>query len=358
MALSATFEEALAADSTHLYEEEIAKLKAEVASLRSINKAKTTEAAKLRELLDMVQSIEASHTKAPPWAVAPSKKNGHRATLSLMLSDLHLDEIVDPDEVEGLNGYSRDIAEQRLRRCIEKTIMLSRQYIAGVGYDGCFLFLGGDMVSGFIHEELNETNEAPIPETVEFWLDPLSSALGALADEFGHVHVAGVVGNHGRLTRKPRSKRRVIDNIDWLIYRLLMRDFRNDERVTWQIPQSADTTVEIYNTRFLFTHGDQFRGGSGIAGIVSPLMLGAHRKAKRAMQIDHKFDYLVMGHFHQYSMYKNLIINGSLKGFDEYAYTSNFEYEPPQQALWITTPENGITMSAPVLVGDKKREKW
>lgn len=356
--LSETFEEALESDATTLQDEQIAKLKAQVSSLTRDNKIKTAEAAKLREQLDLVQQIEASHMKAPAWASPPKRTKEYRAIPSLLLSDLHLDETVDPDEVEGLNAYSREIAEQRLQRCVEKTIMLSRDYISGVGYDGMYVFLGGDMISGFIHEELAETNEAPVPETVEYWLDPLSAALGTLADEFKKVHVAGVVGNHGRLTRKPRNKHRATDNIDWLIYRMLMRDFRNDDRFTWQIPTSADCTVEIYNTKYLFTHGDQFRGGSGIAGIVSPLMLGVSRKAKRAMQLDANFNYAVMGHFHQYSMYKSLIVNGSLKGYDEYAYCNNFEYEPPQQAFWVTTPENGITMTAPILVSDPKKERW
>jgi hypothetical protein len=146
--------------------------------------------------------------------------------------------------------------------------------------------------------------------------------------------------------------------LDWLIYRLLMRDYRNDSRVTWQIPYSADTTVKVYDTDFLFTHGDQFRGGGGIAGVLSPLMTGAYRKSKRGMQTGRTFDYMVMGHWHQYGAFKNIIVNGSLKGPDEYSYISNFEYEPAQQAFWITTPEHGVTFSAPILVEDRKREGW
>ena len=55
---------------------------------------------------------------------------------------------------------------------------------------------------------------------------------------------------------------------------------------------------------------------------------------------------------------QGLIVNGSLKGYDEYASVSNFRPERPQQALWLVTPENGISVSAPVLVADRKKEKW
>lgn len=33
-------------------------------------------------------------------------------------------------------------------------------------------------------------------------------------------------------------------------------------------------------------------------------------------------------------------------------------FEPPQQALWLTTPEHGVGFQAPVLVADRKKEGW
>ncbi|NBX73397.1 MAG: hypothetical protein EBQ89_03775, partial [Alphaproteobacteria bacterium] len=40
----------------------------------------------------------------------------------------------------------------------------------------------------------------------------------------------------------------------------------------------------------------------------------------------------------------------SLKGYDEYAYISNFRYEPPRQAFWLTDPDHGVTITAPIHV--------
>ena len=56
----------------------------------------------------------------------------------------------------------------------------------------------------------------------------------------------------------------------------------------------------------------------------------------------------------QYIHLTRLIVNGSLKGYDEYAYNNNFGFEPPQQALWLTHPKHGITFRMPVQV-DRKR---
>jgi hypothetical protein len=179
-----------------------------------------------------------------------------------------------------------------------------------------------------------------------------------LADQWGALHNAVTYGNHGRRTRKPRAKRRAQDNIEWLLYKVLERETRHDKRITWQITESADTIVPVYNTRFLLTHGDQFRGGSGIAGAMSPLLLGSHRKTRRAMASGRPYDVMVIGHFHQYLTLPGVIVGGTLKGTDEYAYLGNFGYEPPQQAFWVTTPEHGVTISAPVHVLDRQAEGW
>jgi len=52
------------------------------------------------------------------------------------------------------------------------------------------------------------------------------------------------------------------------------------------------------------------------------------------------------------------IVGGSLKGYDEYAYSLSLAPEPPQQAFWVTDPVHGVTVRAPILAGDRKAEKW
>ena len=192
--------------------------------------------------------------------------------------------------------------------------------------------------------------------SLDFWSEHLAGFINAIQAQFKQVHCVGVVGNHGRRTRKPVAKRRVRDNLDWLLYRMIARATPN---VTWMIPESADTDVEIYQYIYRLTHGDQFRGGSGISGMLAPIMLGHHRKVQQQMALGKKpFDWMVLGHWHQYMHGRGIIINGALKGFDEYSYLSNFRYELPQQAFWITTPEHGAAFAAPVFCQDRKAEGW
>jgi hypothetical protein len=57
---------------------------------------------------------------------------------------------------------------------------------------------------------------------------------------------------------------------------------------------------------------------------------------------------MLVGHFHQYVHTENIIVNGSIKGYDEYAASCNFSYEPPQQALFLVNSHRGITFRMPV----------
>lgn len=87
------------------------------------------------------------------------------------------------------------------------------------------------------------------------------------------------------------------------------------------------------------------------------MMIGDARKRKRSQAIRQPYDYLIVGHWHQLMYLKRMIVNGSLKGYDEYAFDSNFEYEPPQQAFWLTDARHGVTVQTMVHVQDDS-EPW
>lgn len=329
-------------------------------TLRATVAEQTEELTQLRQRLGLHDALQAARVGPPSWLAPKVPKKGNRAIPSLVVTDWHRGELVKPEQVDGLNKYNTAIADARMRRAFEGCVRVCRDYLKGVQYDGIQLFLPGDMISGAIHEELKETNEQTVAESVVGMVEPLEAGINLLAKEFGKVHVAAVVGNHGRSTRKPIAKNRAQDNMDWLIYKLVERDMVGRPDVTMQVSEAADTLVTLYGTRYLLTHGDQFRGGGGIAGILSPLLLGSHRKTRRAATAGKPYDVMVFGHFHQSLWFpsKGLIGSGCGIGYNEHAYVSNFEPEPPQCAMWLTTPEHGITVSAPIFVADRKSEGW
>lgn len=297
----------------------------------------------LESVVGRLAAIKPGDQRVPPWLRPKKRASKHIATPVLLLSDLHLDEKVNLREMEGLNEYNREIAEQRLERVVNKTAEYLKSYVAGVGIDGIVVPLMGDIISGGIHEELAKTNESPTPATIVHWVPRLASALTYLADEFGRVFVPTVEGNHDRTGKKIQYKNRVEESFAWIIYNWLADTLRNDPRITFSISQSPENRINVYGTEFLISHGDSTRGGGGIGGIFPPIMRWVHKKQSSYSSQRRPFDYALMGHWHQLVYGQNFIINGSLKGYDEYARGFAFSFERPQQALFLVTPENGIT---------------
>jgi len=305
-------------------------------------------------LLARLELFERPAGEPPTW-LTPKRPKKSTATVLVMLSDLHLDEVVVPGEIGYANAYNRRIAEQRLQRWTEKVLEMSRDYVAGITIDGAVVCLGGDLISGDIHEELAETNETTSLDTIVYWAPILAGSLQVLADHFGKIHVPCMVGNHGRTTRKPRMKLRVKTNLDWLLCTMIANQVAGDDRITWDIPESADCLFEIYDTKILLTHGDQVRGGGGgLGGLFAPLF---RFKAKK--RVNTEFDLLMLGHFHTLILAptSGFVCNGSLKGPDEFSRLMNFPDEEPQQAFLVCTPEHGPSIQAPIFVRHPK-EKW
>ncbi len=307
----------------------------------------SADAAAIKAIVEGVTKA-AKAQEVPKW-LEDVRKHGPHGVPTLFLSDLHWGEVVHPSQIGGVNEYNTRIAHQRLDRAVQGGIHLLRILDAEMRYPGIVMPLGGDMVSGDIHEELAQSNEMHTIPTVLDMEKQLAAAIALAADTFGAVFLPCVTGNHGRNTHKIRAKDRHHTSFDWLLYKLLESRFANDKRVTFLIPDGPDAYYKVYNTRYLLTHGDKLgRGGDGIIGALGPIIRGDHKKRSRNAQIDMSYDVLLCGHFHQYTHMSRVVVNGSLKGMDEYSYGEGFGFEVPQQALWITHPKYGPTYRMPV----------
>lgn len=308
--------------------------------------------AELEQLMDRYVAIKPADAKVPKWVTpkATRTKGQHRATALLMLSDLHLDEVVDIHEMGGMNEYSREIAERRLERIVEGTVKLTSTYVAGVHFDGIVVALNGDIITGDIHLELAMTNEAPTMATIVHWVPKLASALVYLADHYGKVHVPCTDGNHDRDPSKKRtpSKKRAESSYAWVIYNYLADLLRHDERITFSITTAPGQVYPIYGTTFHQIHGDGFRSAGGVGGIYPSMLKYLLRQDALYSTQGQRIDCHLLGHWHQYLTGPNWIVNGSLKGYDEYAKTNGFGFEPARQALAVVTPERGIVQQMPV----------
>ncbi|CAB4202059.1 hypothetical protein UFOVP1360_44 [uncultured Caudovirales phage] len=303
----------------------------------------------LERLLDRYTVVRPGDTKVPKWLAAPKgKQRQHHATALLQLSDLHLDEVVDLDAMAGMNAYDRDIATKRLERIVEGVVKLSTTYVGGVVFDGIVVALNGDILSGMIHEELAYTNEAPTPASIAHWVPLLASALDYLADHFGAVLVVCTDGNHDRTYRKIPAKQRAESSYAWIVYNWLADLCRPDDRISFKLTTAESQVYDIYSTTFHQVHGDGFRSAGGVGGIYPSMLKYIARMDQLWAQQGTHIDCHLFGHWHQYLTGPNFIVNGSLKGYDEYAKRSGFGFEKARQALAIITPERGIVQQMPV----------
>lgn len=306
-----------------------------------------------REMLGIL-----NHTVDPPkWLTSRKRATGGvTGTPTLFCSDWHWGEEVRPQEVYGSNEFDLQIAQKRVQKLWDRARDLLFEHIKNPSYDGLVLALGGDMVSGDIHDELRETNSAPIMAAVDDIIDTLVWLVMQALDSFEYVYVPAVTGNHGRNTRRPRYKERGPTNFDWLIYRRVQAHFKNNPRVHFDIPDGPDISYQVYGHRYLLTHGDQFRGGDGMIGPLGPITRGRHKKQSRNQPLNLGFDTMICGHFHNLTQLPHLVVNGSLKGYDEFAFGNNFPWERASQALWVTHPEHGITLQMPIYVDEDRSE--
>lgn len=330
------------------------ELLSQVRSLKAELRAAQAEELTQRQIRREIFKLSAQSAEPPRWLARMGAKGKAPGVPTLFASDWHWGEKVNPTEIGGVNEFNLTLAHDRARRMVERAIDLLHNHMVTPEYPGIVFPLGGDMVTGDIHEELSATNELEIMPTVVDLYGVLIWCIETLADSFGRVFVPCVTGNHGRNTKRIRAKGRNATSFDWLLYVMLERHFQGDDRVCFFIPDGPDALYQVCGHRYLLTHGDQFRGGDGMIGALGPILRGDHKKRSRNNQIDMGFDTLLLGHWHQLIQLRRVIVNGSLKGYCEFAYANNFSYEPPQQALWLTHPEHGITISMPVHLGESR----
>lgn len=327
--------------------------------LRAQVESQSKELKELKQLVGFYDSARTEPIVVPEWKARPHSGAGHVGTVMAQMTDWHLGEVVKPDEVLFLNAYNEQIAYGRAARWFEKVVTLPREYVNGVKLEGLEVPATGDLFTGEIHAELTESNYERVLQTVLNAQEPILAGFELLEREYGNVCVDCVVGNHGRMALKSVFKGRVYDNFEWLFWSII-RDRLKDRgsKVVVNVSTSMDMNVPIYGRNHLLTHGDQFKGGAGISGAYAPLSLGSHRKGKRQAAAGMPMETMVIGHLHQLINIPGVIMGGTMKGMDEFAFGINVPPADAAQAMWITTPERAQTIWLPVYLQDREAEGW
>lgn len=301
-------------------------------------KALAADLSKTEHLLGLISGLVDDAPKAAPEWLPPEKSDGSkRSVVGLLLTDIHYGEVVAPDEVLGLNAFDTDIATKRVRRFFEAATEVGPRWASDTDPVGALLVVGGDLISGDIHEELRQTNGLTATEQVYECAHLIAGGVKALLAAYDRVHVVGVPGNHGRTTMKPTAKLYARLSYDRLICRIVADMFAGDPRVTFQVSTSRDAIVPVFGRTVFVNHGDGMGtgGGQGFIGPLAPIVRGTKKVEAQQARANRRPDLILHGHYHTSANPGPVLSNGSVPGYTEYGNGLRASIEPPQQWLFL-----------------------
>ena len=255
------------------------------------------------------------------------RKTGVRYAVALF-SDAHIEETVKSASVMGLNEYNVKIARERIEKYFAN--LVSCLNTDKVEY---LLFASlGDTISGFIHEELSQTNElTPLEATFEAQ-NLIYNGLKYICDntELKRIKFVGIVGNHSRVTNKIQHSNGYKMSYEWLMYKNIQKQAELEGLpIEFDIPESEMAIEDTSDgKRFLFIHGFQIKGSGN--GTVCGIYPSLGRLSLKYGKV-YKQDKIYLGHFHSCISIPNAVVNGSIIGYNSYALTNGFAYEEPAQ---------------------------
>lgn len=271
------------------------------------------------------------------------------STAFILCSDLHYEETVDPRTVDGLNEYNTKIATKRFHKIFQNGLKLVEMARSKSNIKKLVLWLGGDLISGYIHEELVENNSmSPIEASVDVYKLCIS-AIDFLVENggFDEIIVMTSIGNHSRTTEKLRISTCVDNSYEWLIYNFLALYYEKSNTVKVKLSRGYFNYLDVYGRLIRFHHGNFIRYAGGVGGITIPMNKAiAQWNQSKSAYLD------VFGHWHQTMSTKNAICNGSIIGYGPYAVSIKAAFEKPRQSFFLIHPNWGKTIEAPIFVDE------
>lgn len=332
------------------------RLKKRVRELEAKNEQLVRDLSAGGDYAEIVREVLAHQDEAPAARISPRERKGKllEATPLVLASDWHVEEEVLPQSVAGRNRYNLDIATRRMERFFEA-------YRWGINHQrhvfkirDSILWLGGDFITNFLHDDDAETNGLAPLDAILFAQKNIIKGFEYLLEdpEIEQFTIPCNDGNHGREsnTRRMRNATRPQHSLEVFMYAQIAQYFRNEPRLKFILPTSQFTFLDdVYGKTIRFLHGDVFKFAGGVGGITVPLFrsLARWESVKRA-------DMTCMGHWHQRISLWNLMVNGSLIGFNSYAMGGGFAFEAPVQSMRMLVPGRFVASDIPLFVSERE----
>ena len=331
-------------------DKKVATHKAEAAYYKKLYESSIKDSSKKELIIDAIRDNTTAIPKVNQIrhkvVSSNTRRRGSKPQVMVApLTDTHVGDRVTFDQTTGINEYNVDIFNRRLYGWTEQIILLAnyRRNIADV--DELVIPMLGDMVSGDIHEELARTNIGNCMEQMMNGAFIISQSLMALSQHFEKIRVAGVVGNHGRMTRKIPSKDKYMD-WDYMLYQWIAAFCAEQKNIEFHIPKNFSTIINVANRNVLIMHGDSISGGGTSASFTRMVgMMRGLQQQNQSWEDVQRFDDIMIGHFHRIDEYDigtgAMYICGTMKGSDEFTTNRLHVSSPPKHLITYWHPEHG-----------------
>ncbi len=297
--------------------------------------------------------------------VKPISSTANRQACILHLTDLHMGEVINREEVAGVNEYNVAIAKARIARAFHTAgILMTEAWPRGdAPPSALYLFVGGDLISGHgLHPEHAETDAGTAYQQVRWCAESIAGGiiyLRTLLDAcypglIIPIEVVSVVGNHGRMTfGKPRTKLVTLQSYDTLVADFSEAGTAHLADVQFYRPRGFDAYVSVVGWPMLLTHGDRMGSGGG-TGFIGPMatIIKGHRKIVDTEYRQRRPIYKVFsGHYHTTGVSPFGLAGGSGCGYGEFAKSIRADPEPAQQNFVVIHERMGLIRWHPINLG-------
>lgn len=292
--------------------------------------------------------ISLPHERHSAFEINKDNRTKGEATALALYGDAHCEEIVEAESINNFNAYNPDIFIKRNDNFFKNLLKIINNERRAINIPNLVLDVKGDNISGYIHEELLETNAMSPLQAAAFFKDNFIEGLKFLSEygKFKQIKVVFNVGNHGRTSKRKKFKTGYVNNYEWLMYKSIVEIFEKYltgySNISFVMPNGFAVIYNIYDKRIRSCHGDHFNYRGGVGGVEIPLMTWLY---KQNSNLD--CDLTTMGHWHRNmdGGHAKYLINGAIKGYDEFAYELGFKYQVPMQQLQLidSNPNRGLT---------------
>ena len=322
-------------------EETIAHLRARVQQAESQLKSYQESAGSMEELYQSITTSVQAVEPYPRVKYERTKDPSRPVSLVADLSDLHIGEVVNPAEVEGLNEFNWTIAQDRIFQYAKNLVKWSAVQRRAYPIDELVVLAKGDYISGSIHKELEATNEFPAPVQAVNAGHLIGEFVSRLTPHFDRVRFIGVgADNHGRLQPKPQAKQKAQNNYSYVVHAVTKAYLKEHKNIEFIESEGMKYLADIQGWKFLIEHGDGLKGWAGLP--FYGMQRGMGKEALRRMGNDLGFHYWSMGHWHTPSIVEGrILINGSLSGTSEFDHMCG-RHADPCQVSYLVHPAWGL----------------